>query len=224
MTKLWLVLAALLYGTLIALALRPAFDLEAARAFYAGHGHFVGDTRLGSVARYTAWAAPFVLFAGLLLAAGGARLGIFPARWAPSARGLVFLASSLLIGPGLLVHTTLKPAFHRPRPFSVAAFGGPDAFVPFYRADGACGRNCSFPSAETAIATWTLAPASLVPPPWRALALAGALVFAAGTGLLRMTWGDAFPVGRRWRHAADGGDRGDPAHHAGPARRRPALS
>jgi membrane-associated phospholipid phosphatase len=34
-----------------------------------------------------------------------------------------------------------------------------------------------------------LAPASLVPPPWRGPALAGAFVFAGATGLFRMAFG-----------------------------------
>ncbi len=192
MTKFGLGLAALLYGGLIVLALRPAFDLDVARLFYAGHGRFIGDTRLGLALRYTMWAAPFVLFAAIVLAALAAQAGLVAGALAPGRRGLVFLTLSLALGPGLIVHATLKPAMHRPRPVAVTQFGGTAAFEPFTRTDGRCRNDCSFPSGEAALASWTLAPALLVPPPWRGPALAGAVLFAAATGLWRMAFGAHF--------------------------------
>ena len=191
MTKPFLVIAALLYLILIALALRPGFDLDAARIFYVAPGHFVGATRAGTIVRYVAWSLPFALYVILLLAWVARRAGLM-SRYAPSARGILFLALSLATGPGLLVHGVLKEISHRPRPYEVDAFDGKAAFRPFYRFDGSCGSNCSFASGETAAATWMLAPASLAPPPWRALAIAAALIFAAATGLFRMAFGAHF--------------------------------
>ena len=102
------------------------------------------------------------------------------------------LILAMSIGPGLLVHAGLKEVSHRPRPLAVTRFGGPDAFRPWYRFDGACPHNCSFASGETAAATWTLAPASLVPPPWRGAAVAAALAFTAATAVWRMALGAHF--------------------------------
>lgn len=192
MTKLCLILSALLYLVLVAVALRPGFDLDAARAFYVGPNHFVGDTRAGVVVRYVAWALPFVTLLAMALAAILARSGAVAKRHAPSGRSLVMLAASLALAPGLVVHATLKEVSHRPRPYSTTTFGGQDLPRPFYRFDGACRHNCSFPSGETAAATWMIAPASLVPPPWRGAALAGAVVFAFFAALLRMAFGAHF--------------------------------
>ncbi len=188
MTKSFLGVATLLYLVLIALALRPGFDLDAARLFYVAPAHFVGATPAGAVVRYTAWALPFAVYVVLLLAWVGRCIGLSRIR-APSGRAILFLTLSLALGPGLLVHGILKEISHRPRPYDVAEFGGKEAFRPFYKFDGACARNCAFASGETAAATWMLAPASLVPPPWRGPVLAGAFVFAGATGLFRMAFG-----------------------------------
>ena len=190
--KLCLPLAFMLGVALVVLAIWPELDLEAARAFYIGLDHFVGDTRAGVIIRYTAWALPFVVWAGCLVAAGLATAGVVARRRGPSGRAVLFLTLSLALGPGLLVHAGLKEISHRPRPYSVAAFGGTDVFRPYEAFDGACRHNCSFPSGETAAATWMLAPASLVPPPWRGFALGAAVVFAAATGGLRMAFGAHF--------------------------------
>ncbi len=192
MTKLCLILCALLYCLLIVLALRPGFDLDAAHAFTVGTDHFVGATRLGTVVRYAAWALPFVVFLVMVVAAILVRAGVLAKRLAPSGRSLLFLALSLAIAPGLLVHATLKEVSHRPRPSSITQFGGSQTFRPFYRFDGACRHNCAFPSGETAAAAWMLAPASLVPPPWRGPALAASVAFAAAAALLRMAFGAHF--------------------------------
>ncbi|MCX8254762.1 Membrane-associated enzyme, PAP2 (Acid phosphatase) superfamily [Beijerinckiaceae bacterium RH AL1] len=189
LAKLCLPLALLLAAALAVLALDPDLDLAAARAFYAGHAHFIGQTPAGTVVRYTAWAIPFLVYVGCLVSWLVAKARRSPG---PSGRALLFLTLSLAIGPGLLVHAGLKELSHRPRPYDITAFGGRETFRPFTRFDGACPHNCAFASGETAATTWMLAPASLVPPPWRGLALAAAVAFAATTGLLRMAFGAHF--------------------------------
>ena len=189
MTRTLLILAALLYLALIVLALRPAADLEVARLFFVPPGRFVGATPAGVAVRYLAWALPFVLLAAMALAYALARAGRLSTRLAPSGRGLVMLVLAMAIGPGLLVHAGLKEVSHRPRPVAATAFGGAEAFRPWYRFDGDCRHSCAFPSGETAAAAWTLAPASLVPPPWRGAAVAAALAFTAATAIWRMALG-----------------------------------
>ncbi len=191
MTKPFLIVAVILYLILIALALRPAFDLDVARLFFVPPAHFIGQTPTGTIVRYVAWSLPFAVYLILAAACFWRHLG-HPVRWAPTPRGLIVLSLSLALGPGLLVHGVLKEVSHRPRPYSITQFGGSETFRPFYRFDGRCVTNCAFASGETAAATWMLAPASLVPLPWRGYAIGGAFAFAAATGLFRMAFGAHF--------------------------------
>ena len=85
-----------------------------------------------------------------------------------------------MLGPGLLVNLTLKNHWGRPRPIEVAQFGGDKQFVAWWDPRGTCDGNCSFVSGDVSGAIWTIAPAALVPPPWRALAYGGALALGAG--------------------------------------------
>jgi lipid A 4'-phosphatase len=184
-----IVVGLLLLLACASLALDANMDLAVARIFYAD-GRFIADAGLGRAARMLARVTPFVLLAGLTFAWAIARLrkSHFPA---PSGRSLVWLLVSLALGPGLIVDG-LKDISHRPRPVQVTEFGGTQAFRPFYRFDGSCPRNCSFPSGETAAAFWTLAPASLAPPPVRPLAIGAAFLFGTSTAMLRMAFGGHF--------------------------------
>lgn len=192
MTKLCLGLCLPLALVLVACAVHPALDLAVARFFYEGGGRFVGNTPTGVVVRYAAWYLPFATYLALALAWVAARFGRAAVRWAPRGPAMLFLTLSFALCPGPLLVQPLKFLTHRPRPYSVAAFGGPDSFRPLGAADGACRRSCSFPSAETAAATWMIAPASLLPAPWRGPALGVALVYAVATGILRMAFGGHF--------------------------------
>ena len=168
----------------------PGLDLAAAGAFYAGAGHFAGATPLGEALRRAFYTVPILLLAAAALAAALRRCGLrVPA---PTGRGLATLALSLALGPGLLVNVALKDHWHRPRPVQVREFGGSAAFRPVGLPGGDCRRNCSFVSGEGASSFWTVAPALMVSPPWRAAALAAALVYAGATGLLRMAFGGHF--------------------------------
>jgi lipid A 4'-phosphatase len=177
---------------LLALAFVPNLDLVAASWFYKGAGHFISNGQAGIIARNVARIAPFALFVVLFLLFAAGRLGWISAKFAPSTRGIVFLALSLALGPGLFVNGVLKDHLHRPRPAQVREFGGRFDFQPYARLDGACPRDCSFPSGEAAAAFWTAAPASLAPLPWRPILTAAALLFGLGTGVLRMAAGGHF--------------------------------
>lgn len=183
------VAAVLLVGLLF--ALWPDLDLILAREFARPSGGFVGDTGPGRLLRRIFQTLPFLLLGGLAACYALRRLGSL-AVWAPNKAGLLMLAASLALGPGLLVNTLLKDHSHRPRPVQVTQFGGPFAFRPFYRFDGDCQRNCSFVSGEGSLSTWTLAPALLAPPPYRIVAVTAALVLATATSLLRMAFGGHF--------------------------------
>ena len=82
-----------------------------------------------------------------------------------------------------------KDHWHRPRPIQTQDFNGPDPFTPWYDDDGACEKNCSFVSGEAATGFWMVAPASVLPPPWRGPAIVAAFAFGFGAGLLRLAFG-----------------------------------
>ena len=134
----------------------------------------------------------FTAFAVGVAAAVLVRLAL-PARVLPiSGRAVVFLALTLALGPGLLVNGLLKDHWSRPRPGEVVEFGGSLPFVPWWDPRGRCEQNCSFVSGEASGATWTVAPALLVPGTLRAVALGAAGIFTVVIGTLRIAFGGHF--------------------------------
>jgi lipid A 4'-phosphatase len=109
-----------------------------------------------------------------------------------SGRAIVFLLVTLILSAGILTNLGFKSYWGRPRPVVVTQFNGDTPFVPWWDPRGGCGRNCSFFSGEGATAFWTFAPAALAPPPWRALAYAGAALLGVVTSGLRMAFGGHF--------------------------------
>ena len=172
------------------LALFPVIDLAVARLFYGAHG-FIGENTTARFARDFFRVTPYTLLVLSLLAWQARRMG-FPVPWAPSGRAAMFLLLTMAIGPGLIVNAMLKEHSHRPRPVHLVEFGGPDAFRPWHRFDGACERNCSFASGEAAQGFWMVAPALLVPAPYQGVAVAGAVAFGVGASALRLAFGGHF--------------------------------
>jgi lipid A 4'-phosphatase len=109
-----------------------------------------------------------------------------------SGRAILFLVTTLALGPGLLTNVILKDHWGRPRPIDVTQFGGDQHFVAWWDPRGDCPGNCSFVSGDVSGAFWTIAPAALVPPPWRALAYGGALALGIGMAAVRMMAGAHF--------------------------------
>jgi membrane-associated phospholipid phosphatase len=188
-------LGVLVIATLAAMAIFaiwPDIDLTIARTIYrAGGGAFAGHSGLDKGLRAFFNVTPFVILAAFALAWLMGRIGV-ATPFAVSGRALAFLIASLAIGPGLVVNVGLKDHMHRPRPVHLVEFGGAAEFRPWDSMDGACRKNCSFPSGEVAESFWLVAPASLAPPPWRAPAIGAALVFGVATAALRMAFGGHF--------------------------------
>jgi lipid A 4'-phosphatase len=107
-------------------------------------------------------------------------------------RAALFMIATLALGPGILANVVLKSHWGRPRPVDVMQFGGDQHFVPWWDPRGDCPGNCSFVAGEPSGAFWTLGPALLLPPAWRASAAAAALAFGAALGALRMYGGGHF--------------------------------
>ena len=186
-----LVVSALIALTLAVFALWPGVDLAVAHFFY-DRGGFAGRDGLERFGRDFFRIAPFVVLAAYVALYALRRAGV-AVFWAPTGLGVIFLIATIAIGPGLIVNLGLKDHAHRPRPVHVVEFGGPDEFRPWYRFDGACKANCSFVSGEAAprASGWSRRPC-LAPPPARAPAVAGALVFGAAASVLRMAFGGHF--------------------------------
>ncbi len=109
-----------------------------------------------------------------------------------SGRAILFLMTTVALGPGLVANIVLKDHWARPRPIEVTQFGGTEHFVAWWDPRGECDNNCSFVSGDVSGAVWTIAPAVLVPPPWRALACGAALALGIGMAALRIVMGAHF--------------------------------
>jgi membrane-associated PAP2 superfamily phosphatase len=107
-------------------------------------------------------------------------------------RAILLMLITLALGPGIVTNLVLKDHWDRPRPIDVAQFGGDEHFRPWWDPRGDCPKNCSFVSGEASGAFWTLAPAAVVPPQWRALAYGAAVAFGTAVGVLRMAAGAHF--------------------------------
>jgi lipid A 4'-phosphatase len=109
-----------------------------------------------------------------------------------SGRAIVFLITTLALAPGLMVNVLLKDHWGRPRPIDVAELGGTQHFVAWWDTRGDCPSNCSFVSGDVAGAFWTIAPAALAPPQWRALAYGASLALGTGMAAVRVMAGAHF--------------------------------
>jgi len=180
----------------LAFGLYPEFDLRVSRYFYgfvdAGHNAF-------------AWriypplmqARDIGLWVGTLLVAPAVaalliKLILPRRKLLMSGRAILFLIATLALGPGLLVNVVLKDHWGRSRPIDVTQFGGPEHFVAWWDPRGVCPNNCAFVSGDVAGAFWTIAPAALAPPAWRALAYGAALALGAGMAAVRVMAGGHF--------------------------------
>jgi lipid A 4'-phosphatase len=173
--------------TLVVFAIWPGLDLAGAHYFY-DRGGFFGRNSFERFGRDFFRVTPFVVLAAYSALWLAKRWGV-GLRWAPSGRAVVFLIATMIIGPGLIVNLGFKDHWHRPRPVDTQEFNGPNRFKPWYDDSGQCKMNCSFVSGEAASGFWMVAPASVLPPPWRSPAMAAALAFGAGASLLRLAFG-----------------------------------
>jgi lipid A 4'-phosphatase len=118
---------------------------------------------------------------------------IVPKRRMPiGGRAALFLILTMALGPGVITNLIFKDHWGRARPIDITELGGDFRFTPWWDPRGGCPNNCSFVAGEPSGAFWTLAPAALAPPQWRALAYGAALTFGAAVGLLRIAGGAHF--------------------------------
>src|SRR5262249_31037149 len=95
--------------------------------------------------------------------------------WGLTTPRIAYLAGTLIVGPGLIVETLLKPHWGRPRPESLLQFGGAVPYAPPLLIAEGCTRNCSFVSGHAAVTFWLTAYAFLLPEQYRRTGIAAAL-------------------------------------------------
>jgi lipid A 4'-phosphatase len=170
----------------------PDLDIAISRLFYeTGTGFALQSHRLWSLVRDGTMVVVGVMV-GIPIGAVVAKLIRPRMQLTFPGRAVVFLIATVMLAPLLTANVILKDNWGRPRPREVAAFGGPERFVPWWDPRGACRANCSFVAGEASGAFWTIAPAALAPPQWRALAYGAALTFGTMAGILRMAFGGHF--------------------------------
>lgn len=147
-------------------------------------GAFIGLRAIGNA---ITWWAVIALVAALLFKIA---LPWRPTLVAP--RDILFILSTLAIGPGLIVNLILKDHWGRPRPWRVDAFGGDQPFVGVWRITHECSTNCSFVSGEASSAIWMITLVVLLPERWRPLGLRLVLGLAALLSLNRIAMGGHF--------------------------------
>jgi lipid A 4'-phosphatase len=178
------------------LGLLPQLDLAVARYFY-GHTDASGHVFAWRLSPPLMLARNIGLWVGTVLIAPAVvalavKLLLPNTRMLVSGRAMLFLVATMTLAPGLLVNVVLKDHWGRPRPIDVTQFGGDERFVAWWDRRGDCPANCSFVSGDVAGAFWTIAPAALAPPPWRALAYGAALALGAGMAAIRIMAGAHF--------------------------------
>ena len=188
-------------GLLIALAvavvggltfgLYPELDLALVSPFYDPATGWVVGGRGWLLVRNTAVWLTALIAAPAAIALLGKFVRPHKTTLMPPRHALLMLLT-LALGPGLLANTILKDKWGRPRPIEVTEFGGPFKFLPWWDPRGPCPKNCSIVAGEPSGAFWTLAPAALTPPHWRALAYGAALAFGVAIGLVRAAGGGHF--------------------------------
>ncbi len=151
----------------------------------------------------------------LLVGITGALVFIFGTRLLPRANSVslngirrkgLFLALLLLIGPGLIVNSSLKMLWGRPRPLQCEQFGGAMTFLPVGEWGSRSLPNSSFPSGHAAVAFFLMGLGFVCHPTqlcWqRSLFLAG-IAYGLAMGLTRVLQGGHFVSDVLWAGAID---------------------
>ena len=118
----------------------------------------------------------------------------------------LFLALLLLIGPGLIVNSSLKMLWGRPRPLQCEQFGGEMTFLPVGEWGTRYLPNSSFPSGHAAVAFFLMGlgfvcnPAQLY---WQRGLFLGGIAYGLAMGLTRVLQGGHFVSDVLWAGVID---------------------
>jgi membrane-associated phospholipid phosphatase len=188
-----IILAVLGILTGVVFAVDPSLDVRGAR-FFRSLFERPEMRSFDRIIEFVREIGPLVIIATITPAVIAVAVKIFAPKRPTlmSGRAAIFLIMTLVLGPGLLVNSVLKENWARPRPGMVTELGGDHAFKPWWDPRGTCDSNCSFVSGETSSAVWMTAPALLVPPPWRYVALGAAGLYGVVVACIRMLAGGHF--------------------------------
>ena len=127
-----------------------------------------------------------------------------PAQTNRMRRAGLFLTLLLLIGPGLLVNSSLKMLWGRPRPWQCEQFGGEMKFLPVGQWGTQKLPNSSFPSGHAAVAFFLMGLGFVVSPrrPWlRNGCFFGGIAYGLAMGFTRVLQGGHFTSDVVWAGA-----------------------
>lgn len=105
---------------------------------------------------------------------------------------LLYVWSSLIIGPGLIINEFLKSFIGRARPYKIIEFGGEAHFSKAYILSDQCHHNCSFVSGDVGFAAGLLSVALVLPPPFRYAGIALVVILVIAAAYYRMAVGKHF--------------------------------
>lgn len=170
----------------------PDLDLIVARVFYDGEENFIlRNTILHSFV--DTWLRPSLRYAFLLIVCLFFFMLIKKRTIiSQNLRAIIFVLSSFILGPILLVNGILKEYIGRARPKNIVDFGGDKLFSPAYIPADQCIANCSFVSGDAAAAFTTLSLAFLVSGKSRKLMIFSSLALGTAVSLYRLGTGAHF--------------------------------
>jgi lipid A 4'-phosphatase len=171
----------------------PEVDLATSGLFYAPERGFLLASWPPIALLFRS--VPWIVWGTLILVAAGAASLFLLGRplWRLDRKALVFLAVSMIAGPGLLANILLKEHWGRARPVQIEAFGGAHRFTPAPLPAAECDRNCAFVSGHAALGFSFVSFAFLLPHgPSRRRGIAAALAFGTLVGLGRIAQGAHF--------------------------------
>jgi lipid A 4'-phosphatase len=170
----------------------PGADLATSGLFYVPGTGFTWD-RDGFL-EFVRGAVPVIIIGTFLFSLILWVAGLWNEQWfiGVTTSRAMFLVLTLLVGPGLLVESLLKPNWGRARPKDITLFGGEQAFTPPLWIANECEKNCSFVSGHAAVAFWVTAYAFFLPAKWRTVGVIGGALFGFGVGFVRIAQGAHF--------------------------------
>lgn len=193
---LWIPILILLIGTII--FRYTNIDIEIERAFY--------SPGRGWVWRYAnpwCFLYRYGTIPGIALASAGTLAFAFSFIYRGLARyrkiGL-FLCLVMVLGPGLVVNTTFKHYWGRPRPRQIEIFGGNRKYLPVWE-KGVSGQGKSFPSGHASVAFYLFTPFFFLrrdAKKWAIVCLCLGIAYGSLMGATRMVQGGHFASDVLW--------------------------
>ncbi|MEN1679231.1 MAG: phosphatase PAP2 family protein [Planctomycetota bacterium] len=191
---LWFAAApCVLFGLLVALCVAAGADLPTSSCFYCPEQQawpLAEAEPWGTLYRYGCVPAIVVGSFGLLFGL----IGIASPSRREWRRPGLFLAATLLLGPGLMINLVLKPGVGRPRPKETTHFGGAMQFG-YVGGATAAEQSRSFPSGHASMGFFFMTPALLLyrrRPGVAAAVLGGGIAYGALMSLARIAQGAHF--------------------------------